>query len=163
MQKTGATINLTTGAHNWESRRRHQRSSMRSAARYHQCERHDRGSGGSLAASAPTLSREAVVRTPTCMARQRSRRPRCSIPLPISMSRWTGSTSQGSVRRLCTSTRASLLASTLSPDTIAWQVSGANTFVYVNTSSAGEPPGHADMEIVLNGKLTLTESNFAHH
>jgi hypothetical protein len=53
--------------------------------------------------------------------------------------------------------------SALSPDTIAWQVSGANTFVYVNTSSAGEPPGHADMEIVLNGKLTLTESNFVHH
>jgi hypothetical protein len=42
MQKTGATINLTTGAHNWESRRRHYRSSMGSAARYHQCERHGR-------------------------------------------------------------------------------------------------------------------------
>ena len=44
MKKTGATITLTTGAHNWESRRRDQRSSMGSAARYHQCERHDRGS-----------------------------------------------------------------------------------------------------------------------
>jgi hypothetical protein len=52
---------------------------------------------------------------------------------------------------------------TLSPETIAWQVSGANTFAYVNTSSVGETPGHADMEIVLNGKLALTESNLVHH
>jgi hypothetical protein len=40
---------------------------------------------------------------------------------------------------------------------------GQDTFVYVNTSGADETPGHADMEIVLNGKLALTESNFVHH
>jgi len=42
---------------------------------------------------------------------------------------------------------------TLSADTIAWQVSGTNTFVYVNSSNAGETPGHAHMEIELNGRL----------
>jgi hypothetical protein len=47
--------------------------------------------------------------------------------------------------------------------TIAWQQIGKNTFVYVNTSGGTEVTGGTDMQLKLNGDLTLTASNFLHH
>ncbi|MGD0432151.1 MAG: SdrD B-like domain-containing protein [Acetobacteraceae bacterium] len=48
-------------------------------------------------------------------------------------------------------------------DSIAWQQSGKNTFVYVNTSGSTEVTGNTDMMIELNGNLKLTAANFVHH
>ena len=44
-----------------------------------------------------------------------------------------------------------------------WQTSGGNTFVYVNTSSGAVAVGAANMEIELQGSVSLTSSNFLHH
>ncbi len=46
---------------------------------------------------------------------------------------------------------------------IAWQISGANTFLYVNTSGGPETRANADMKIELLGHLSLTGSTIIHH
>ena len=46
---------------------------------------------------------------------------------------------------------------------IGWQVSGGNTFVYVNTSSSREAVGSANMKIELQGNIALSSGNFLHH
>ena len=53
--------------------------------------------------------------------------------------------------------------SLIAKDSIAWQQSGANTNVYVNTSGASETTGHANMLIELNGHLALTGADVLHH
>jgi len=45
---------------------------------------------------------------------------------------------------------------------IAWQQSGGDTLVYVNTSGIMEATNKADMEIALHGTLPLTTNNFLH-
>lgn len=47
--------------------------------------------------------------------------------------------------------------------TITWQNSGGNTFIYVNTSSALETIGSANMKIELQGNMTLLAGDFLHH
>ena len=59
---------------------------------------------------------------------------------------------------------AQLAAATNIPvDTIAWQRSGGNTFVYANTSASPEAVGGANMMIELAGSLTLTSANVLHN
>jgi hypothetical protein len=53
--------------------------------------------------------------------------------------------------------------SLIAKDSIAWQQSGANTNVYVNTSGASETTGHANKLIELNGHLALTGADVLHH
>lgn len=54
---------------------------------------------------------------------------------------------------------AQLSGSTIQPNTIDWQRSGGNTFVYVNTSGSTESLGGANMMIEQTGNLTLTSKN----
>ncbi len=46
---------------------------------------------------------------------------------------------------------------------IAWQNSGANTFIYVNSSGAAETRTNANMKIELLGHLSLIGSTIIHH
>ena len=50
----------------------------------------------------------------------------------------------------------------LAAHTIGWQVSGGNTFVYVNTSAGSETLSGANMKIELQGIVPLSSGNFAH-
>ncbi len=50
----------------------------------------------------------------------------------------------------------------LSGASIAWQQSGENTLVYLNTGNGAQPLASASMEIKLTGLLVPTISNFAH-
>ena len=45
---------------------------------------------------------------------------------------------------------------------IAWQVSGGNTFVYVNTGGNSQTLATASMKIELLGSVSLTSSNIVH-
>ena len=54
------------------------------------------------------------------------------------------------------------LSSTVAARSIGWKQSGGNTFVYVNTSAASESLSAANMEIQLNGKISLIASDFLH-
>jgi Peptidase M10 serralysin C terminal len=56
-----------------------------------------------------------------------------------------------------------LTGSTVASNSIAWQQSGGNTFVYVNNTGSNETTTTANMTIQLNGTLTLTASDFVHH
>ncbi len=53
-------------------------------------------------------------------------------------------------------------ASTLAANSLGWQVSGGNTFVYVNTSGAPENLSATDMKIQLNGQVALNTGNVLH-
>jgi hypothetical protein len=62
-------------------------------------------------------------------------------------------------------TYAGAIASTgtaIAADSIGFQDSGGNTFVYVNATSASEKLTAASMKIELQGTIALTTSNFAH-
>jgi len=48
-------------------------------------------------------------------------------------------------------------------NSIGWQVSAGETFVYVNTTNATETTATANMKILLAGDVALTASNFIHH
>ena len=50
----------------------------------------------------------------------------------------------------------------LAANSIGWQVSNGNTFLYVNASSVSEKLAAADMKIELLGRVSLTSSDFAH-
>ena len=50
----------------------------------------------------------------------------------------------------------------LAAHSIAWQVSGGNTYIYINTSNSGERLSSADMKIELAGNVSLTSANFQH-
>ena len=52
---------------------------------------------------------------------------------------------------------------TIAANTIAWQVNGGNTSIYVNTSGAAETKAAANMRIELLGNLTPVASDFSHH
>ena len=56
-----------------------------------------------------------------------------------------------------------LTGNTVASNSIAWQQSGGNTFVYVNNTGSNETTSTANMKIQLNGSLTLTASDFVHH
>ncbi len=49
----------------------------------------------------------------------------------------------------------------LSAHSVGWQVSGGNTFVYVNTSSSRESLTATDMKIELQGTISLSGSNIS--
>jgi hypothetical protein len=49
---------------------------------------------------------------------------------------------------------------TLAAGSVAWQQSGGNTFVYVNTSGTAEAVGSTDMAIELKGTVALGGANF---
>ena len=51
----------------------------------------------------------------------------------------------------------------LAAHSIAYQVSGGDTFVYVNTSSSAELLTSTDMKMELVGQLTLNTNDFLHH
>jgi len=51
---------------------------------------------------------------------------------------------------------------TLTADTIKWQVSGGNTFIYVNDTSKSEVLSAANMKIELKGNIALSSGNFAY-
>ena len=55
------------------------------------------------------------------------------------------------------------VSSTIAARSIGWQQSGGNTFVYVNTSTASEALGSANMEIRLNGTVSLVGSDVLHN
>ena len=44
-----------------------------------------------------------------------------------------------------------------------WQTSGGNTFVYVNTTGAAVSVGAANMEIELEGSVSVASGNVLHH
>jgi hypothetical protein len=50
----------------------------------------------------------------------------------------------------------------LAAHSVAWQVSGGNTYIYINTSNSGERLYAADMKIELAGNVSLTAANFQH-
>ena len=52
--------------------------------------------------------------------------------------------------------------STLAADSVGWQTSGGNTYVYVNTSGVSERLTAPNMKIELAGSLRLTSSDIAH-
>lgn len=52
--------------------------------------------------------------------------------------------------------------STLGADSVGWQSSGGNTFVYVNTSGASERLTAPSMKIELAGSLRLSSGDIAH-
>ena len=56
----------------------------------------------------------------------------------------------------------SSFGSTLAADSVGWQTSGGNTYIYVNTSSASERLTAANMKIELAGSVRLTSSDIAH-
>jgi Ca2+-binding RTX toxin-like protein len=55
-----------------------------------------------------------------------------------------------------------ITTSSLAAESVAWQVSGGNTFVYVNTGTGAESLSGADMRIQLRGGISLTSSNILH-
>jgi hypothetical protein len=57
---------------------------------------------------------------------------------------------------------AGSLGTSLAADSVGWKVSGRNTYVYVNTSGASEALGGTNMMIDLQGKITLSSTNFLH-
>jgi hypothetical protein len=54
------------------------------------------------------------------------------------------------------------LTTSLAAGSVAWQISGGNTFVYVNTSSSSETLTAANMKIELHGQIPLSSSNIVH-
>ena len=56
-----------------------------------------------------------------------------------------------------------LTGASLAADSIGYAKSGANTFVYVNTSGASEALTATSMKIELAGSVTLGAGNFLHH
>ena len=54
-------------------------------------------------------------------------------------------------------------ATQVAADSIEWQVSGGNTYVYANTTSKAEAFASATMKIELQGTVALTTANFAHN
>jgi hypothetical protein len=55
-----------------------------------------------------------------------------------------------------------ILGSTLAADSVGWQTSGGNTYVYVNTAGTSERLTAPSMKIELAGSLQLTSSDIAH-
>ncbi len=55
-----------------------------------------------------------------------------------------------------------ITGTTLAANSFGWQVSGSNSFVDVNNTSASVSLGAVPMKIELNGILTLTAANFSH-
>jgi len=53
-------------------------------------------------------------------------------------------------------------ATSVAADSIAWKTVGSNTFAYVNTSTGSELLGSTNMQIELQGKITLSSGNFLH-
>ncbi len=53
-------------------------------------------------------------------------------------------------------------STSLAAHSIGWQVSGGNTYLYVNTSSVSEKLTATDMKIELAGKIALTSSDIIH-
>ncbi|MSP01681.1 MAG: hypothetical protein EXR07_11630 [Acetobacteraceae bacterium] len=53
-------------------------------------------------------------------------------------------------------------ATTLAAHSVNWQISGANTLVFVNTSAAAESLSATDMKIELLGAVPLTTANIVH-
>lgn len=53
-------------------------------------------------------------------------------------------------------------ANTLAAHAIGWQSSSGSTYIYVNTTSSSESVGSANMEIRLNGAISLASGNFLH-
>ena len=52
---------------------------------------------------------------------------------------------------------------TLNAQTVGWQQSGGNTFVYVNTTLSGEVLASTNMAIELRGVVSLSSANILHH
>ena len=50
----------------------------------------------------------------------------------------------------------------LSSDSVGWQTSGGNTFVYVNTSGGKESTALANMKIELSGSIPLASGSIVH-
>lgn len=55
-----------------------------------------------------------------------------------------------------------LSSSSLSGHSVGWQVSGGNTFTYVNASATTERLSATTMKIDLQSSLSLSSSNIAH-
>ena len=55
------------------------------------------------------------------------------------------------------------VSATIPARSIGRQQSGGNTFIYVNTSTSSEALGSANMEIELNGTISLTAANVLHN
>lgn len=53
-------------------------------------------------------------------------------------------------------------ATKIGADSVGWQASGGNTYVYVNTAGGTEALTGANMKIELVGAITLTSSNILH-
>ena len=53
-------------------------------------------------------------------------------------------------------------ATSLAGNSIGWQSSGGNTFIYANTSGNSQALGTAAMRIELQGTVPLTLANFVH-
>jgi Ca2+-binding RTX toxin-like protein len=53
-------------------------------------------------------------------------------------------------------------ATSIAADSIDWQTSSGNTFVYVNDAGSSEALSAANMKIELAGNIALTSSNIAH-
>ena len=53
-------------------------------------------------------------------------------------------------------------ATSIAADSIGWQTSGGNTYIYVNTGNRSEALTSANMKIELLGTVTLTGSDFVH-
>lgn len=52
---------------------------------------------------------------------------------------------------------------TLNPQTIGWQQSGGNTFIYVDTTTSSVALGSTSMTIELRGAIALSSSNVLHN
>jgi hypothetical protein len=55
-----------------------------------------------------------------------------------------------------------IASTTLAADSIGFQASGGNTFVYVNSGAASEKLTATNMKIELQGSIALTTANFVH-
>jgi hypothetical protein len=53
-------------------------------------------------------------------------------------------------------------ATTIAADSVGWQASGGNTYVYANDSNQPVPLGATDVKIELEGNIVLTRANFSH-
>ena len=53
-------------------------------------------------------------------------------------------------------------ATSIAAHAAEWQTSGANTFLYVNTSNRSETLSSANMKIELQGAIALTSGNISH-
>ncbi len=56
--------------------------------------------------------------------------------------------------------QGNLTGTTINADSVGWQRSGGNTFVYVNTGSSSASLSAANMEIELQGTIALASKNF---